>query len=169
MDALQLSQEIQDAVAQEFPDWQPGDEAVYPSKYFDHGVFFTMPDGEIQDRHPRYCATDYGAARLADVLTSSGRLHMTCASGKTDYALPGVADNKTVPYLQFATDTDPDAGPFTGPLSNAGLLLDYFNHGYPPVRALNSCQADVTRAFGDAGLIPPPSQADIDAIMAQTS
>ena len=177
MKADQLAQEIQEARIEEFGEDQ-GTER-FPAKYFNSGVYVTAPDGRTTPRNPRYCATDFGAAEIANVLSASGRAHLMCSSGEKRPAMPGWSetntgawkDSETVPYLRFRVDVgktqDPESGPYTGPLVNAALLLDYFNHGYPASRALNSCQLEVWDQFAAAGLIEELSEEERNAIMAQ--
>lgn len=167
MDANQLSQNVTEARDAEFGPDQTTEQ--FPSKYFDYGVFVTAPNGATTPRAPRYCATDRGAAELSNVLSSCGRQYMACQIYKSPAMNMegGWVDNKNVPWCRFALVTDDQKnGPYTGPTINTGLLLDYFNHGFPANRALNSCQLEILDAYAAAGLIPADSY-DRNAIMVQ--
>ncbi len=169
MDANQLTQDLNAARDAEFGPDQ--DHEQFPSSYFDYNVFVTAPDGQTTKRAPRYCATDKGAAEISNVLSSCGRAHMACQvyHAPAMHLAGGWSDNKEVPWLRFAKDTDDQVnGPYTGPGINCGLMLDYFNHGIPGVKALNSCQLEVLDAYVEAGLIEADSY-DRGTIMAQTS
>lgn len=166
MDATELTQLVTDARNAQFPGEQTTEQ--FPSVFFNYDVNSIAPNGQKTSRAPRYCATNYGAARISDVLTASGR-GMACSVFLAP-AIPmagAFIDDQPVPWCQFQKDGDPDFGPFTGVKINAGLLLDYFNHGYPPNRALNSCQLEWSDAMAAAGLMLELSQDQRNAIMAQ--
>jgi len=166
MNADELSQLVQDArIAQFGPD--DGTER-FPDSLFNSGVVVVAPNGQKSWRSPRDCATNYGAARISDVLTSDNMMAFPCTL-ILDWVLQqsgGFHDSEPVPYCIFSKDRLPD-GPFDGPRINAGILLDYFNHGIPSNKARNGCQLEVMDAFAAAGLIDPLTDEQRQAVMAQ--
>lgn len=130
---------------------------AFPPEYFDTTVVVNQPDGSTTPRNPRYCATDLGADKLVGVLVEAGipaKKSVGHALGwefvpthKDDdgndvpndaadpkaYGLGGFSDSKLVPYIDLGD----------GLVSNAGLMLDYFNHGLNGEAAVRNLLADI--------------------------
>lgn len=124
MDATQLSKDLEAAGLVEFGPNPPAE--VFPSAYFNHTVRVIAPDGSSQPRAPKNCATALAASQLAEILGASSVVmgNAVIFSGLLD----SWSDSELVPYFVF---TDSKDGSVSKPV-NAGLLLDYFNHGSSP-------------------------------------
>src|ERR1051326_2143474 len=103
MTAEELAQDMKDAHIDEF-----GEDAGYNwnSKYFNTNVFVTSPDGQHQtQRSPRYCASDFGAETLADMLAQEKNLDSNVvhaqALGWGSLESGGWVESSAVPFLQF--------------------------------------------------------------------
>lgn len=160
----QFSQNIQDAVKAEFPDWQPGNPQVFPSAFFRSDITVTAPDGQTEQRSPSLCATDAGTAQLMEVLNGSGRETLAVKGLKSLPAVKlegGWSDSDNVPWLIFGgTSKEKQV------VVNGGTLENYFNHGWPGSRALNSCELEVLDALAEAGLRDPLTQNQRNEVMA---
>lgn len=104
---------------------------TFPSKYFDHSVTISAPDGSIYPRDPGHCATDFGAQVIASVFGLDTSALTLANAGNAAGLLDGWSESKLVPYLVFH-----------GKTVNCGLLLQYFNHGYPPPFAMASANME---------------------------
>lgn len=155
-----LSASLSAAIAAEFPDWQPGQPAVYPAAYLNSGVFVVAPNGQKEPRSATLCATNRGATELAQVLDDCGR-NLTVGDIVLLPAMDlqgGWKDSESVPWFDFGH----------GVTVNAGPLICYFIGNLPsPIIALNSCQCDIERARADAGQRGPVTDDEIAKIMAQ--
>lgn len=144
----------------------------FPSKFFNNGVYVKQPNGTTIPRHPRYCATANGAARLANVLYAQRGFEcvpvLKQAMGWPKLESWGFEDSEPVPFLRFVKLGDELIPPVD---LNAGLLLDaYFNHNFPPVSALNLTHADVLRSLMVAAGKPEDEIASaVAAVMARTA
>ncbi len=144
MTAAELSQQMRDAVEQQFG-FNLSQE-MFPAKYFDYSVQVIAPDGTVTPRAPKYCATSLGATQMASIFSADSPQNggFVCNGIVLGNAinftglLDSWNDNKLVPYLSFGAK---------GPYVNAGLLLDYFNHGWPWARALEYAQSEVKGAL----------------------
>lgn len=128
MDATQLSKDLEAAVIEQFGDALPAE--ALPQKYFNYGVFSIDPRGQLTQRSPRYCATAFGASALAIALQGEGESIGNVLLGNAinfTGLFGSFSDTELVPYLQFL-----DSNGHVGKPINAGLLLDYFNHGSSP-------------------------------------
>ena len=135
--ADQLSRDMTAARESEFPGDQPAE--VFPSLFFDYSDKNIDPIGGQTPRGPKLCATLYGATRVAAVL---GATSIVMGNPAIFTGLNGsFSDTLLVPWLIFTKGT------VQSPPINAGLLLDYFNHGAPWSTALASAQAEVEAAF----------------------
>lgn len=135
MTAEQLAASIK-AEQFEAPDNPAGQ---YPLKYFDYDVFTIAPDGSPTQRRPKYCATALGASQLAQVFAAT-KIVLGNAINFTGL-LDSWNDTKLVPYLIF-TANGADSKPI-----NAGLMLDYFVHGYPVQMCVDAVNAEIKGAF----------------------
>ena len=63
---MNLTQLVTDARTKEFGD-DTGTEQ-FPSQFFNHSVTVAAPNGQTTPRNPRFCATNFGARRLAEAL-----------------------------------------------------------------------------------------------------
>jgi hypothetical protein len=149
--ADQLAQEVTEARVAEFGD----DTGIgqFPSRFFSHDVTVKAPNGQVTPRNPQYCATNYGAAAIARVMLDAG---MPCSLVLAN-AINGeavFADSEPVPFCRFKNSADAQAGPYTGPNVNAGLMLAYFNHGNSGDVSLSRAQQEALEVFGEAGLKP---------------
>lgn len=119
--------------------------AIRPLKFFNYNVLVISPDGTPAQRNPKYCATAYGASAIAAVLGAASPLGLPIVLMGNAVNFSGLLqswnDTELVPYLQFAN------GDQKGKPINAGLLLDYFVHGYPADLALNAALAEVQGSF----------------------
>lgn len=156
MDPNVLKTELDEAKATEC-NWVPGQARVYPPTFFDNQVFVTGPPGaKTEQRHPRYCATAFGAGRISQVLTEAGYPATITEGGALPQNADGpFIDTKKVPYLQFAAVKGASPNKFTGPKVNAAVLLDYFNSGQPADVCLASAVSDVERAYSDPASSTP--------------
>ncbi len=172
MFASELAEEIRNAREAEFPGVT---EQRFPSKFFNPNIFVKQPGGFAPTpRNPRYCATNYGAACLANVLYSQRGL--TClvalapAMGWAELRSGPFEDSEPVPYLVFGPTGGLALG--SGSLAvrvNAGPLLDFFNHNYPVIKALNEVHADILRTALESVKTPEAEiTAQIQVIMALT-
>lgn len=154
-----LSASLSAAIAAEFPDWQPGQPAVYPAAYLNSGVFVVAPNGQKEPRSATLCATNRAATELARVLDDCGRdLTVSDIVLLPAEPLRGEADTESVPWLDFGNSV----------VVNCGSMICYFlNHLPSPIIALNSCQCDIERARADAGQRGPVTDDEIAKIMAQ--
>lgn len=145
INAAQLSASMQAAVLEQFGPDQSTEK--FPSKYFNYGVFVIAPDGTPTQRAPKYCATTLGASEIAQIFAPSSPENggTPCTAVVLGNAvnfsglLSGWSDTELVPYLAFGAEK-------AGPYVNCGLLLDYFNHGWSPAKALEYAQAEVKGA-----------------------
>lgn len=142
MDATQLSQDLATAVEEQFGDNLPAE--AFPSRYFNYDVRVIAPDGSQQQRNPRYCATAFGASQLAQVLKPFSIVMGNAVN------FPGLldswSDTELVPYFVFTNANNATSKPV-----NAGLLMDYFNHGASPgqvASAMANVQYEIQQAFG---------------------
>lgn len=133
-----------------------------PSEYtpeFRTDVTVTMPDGRSSQVNPKYCLTKDNALQLAALL--SGRLASMSITVSEGY--PGVEDRRfgggvtqssKVAWLDFHDAADGTVGT----RANAGLLADYFTHGYPPEYALKCALRDYEWSAYDQGFGPAPGR-----------
>jgi hypothetical protein len=139
-----LTDNLNQARLDQFGPDQPAEE--FPDKYFLKDVFTIAPDGQTTQRAPRYCATDEGAQELVALFTDnpveSASAPIIVYGNAINFAglQFGWKDNKDVPYLKFV------AGPSTA-IVNGGLLLDYFNHGFPANVAMDGAVNEVQGGF----------------------
>ncbi len=112
----------------------------FPSKFFDYSDKIIAPNGDIQPRGPKNCATPYAAARLVQVLGPAKV--MMGPPAFFDGLAGSFSDTNLVPWLVF-TRNDVDGKPING-----GLLMDYWNHGAPWQTALSSSNAEIDGSFG---------------------
>lgn len=139
MTPQQLDAEMKAAQLDQFgPD--PG-RATYPSKFFDQNVqvYKGDPDGnEVGGTrtqvNPAYCASDYGAKAIGEILGAVGSVNLCPLN--PDGLQFGWATTKNTPYLQFKDG-------IAAATINAGYLLSCFAHGYPPDLALHLCQLEI--------------------------
>jgi hypothetical protein len=126
----------------------PGDEPaeVFPSLYFNYGVFSIDPQGGKTQRAPKYCATNLGATELSNLL---GPSRIVLGNAMVFAGLGGsFSDTEAVPWI-IVIDGTKESTPI-----NAGVLLDYFNHASYPCtqmeadQALGKAQFEVKGAFG---------------------
>ena len=133
----------------------------FPSQFFNLNVWVTQPGGTTVQRSPRYCATQYGAEQVAEVLSGRGLVAKLVQAPAMGYeAKGGFSDSEQVPYLVFAGD-------YEGAKVNAAILLDCFNHGIPGVKGLNNAQLEVFRVAAEAAG-REVAQTEVEAILAQT-
>ncbi len=137
-----LSNEMHEAALAEFGPNPPAE--VFPSKFFDHGDKTISPDGRVQARGPKNCATPYGAARLVQVLGPAKVLMGN--PGIFDGLAGSFGDTNLVPWLVF-TGSRADSPPSEGRPINAGTLLDFFNHGYPGKQARHDAEVEIEASF----------------------
>lgn len=150
MNAQQLTDAITTARQDHF-----GDNFGYPPEFFDDGVTVTEEITKtVAVRSPMYCATSDGGQQISDVISGalgfSNQIVLRPAlffGGWTQLNMHGFFDNKEVPYLLFKSQGDSDT--FTGPQVNAGILLQYFNHGSPAARALDAVAMEIMAAFAN--------------------
>ena len=141
----------------------------FPAAYFRSDVVTYAPDGTPTPRAPRYCATYSGAGELQSVVRDDLGIFVAMTELPAMELLGGWSDSENVPWLIFEYVDDP-ANPgqkMIGVKVNAGNLLDYYNHGYPPNRARNSCELEIYDAYVAAGLKPELSASERQAIMAK--
>ncbi len=127
MTPQQLSDDLRAASLAEFGDTGV---SMYPSTYFNHDVKVIAPNGSTTPRAPKYCATPFSATQLAGIFKPQA-IVLGNAANFTGL-LQSWSDSELVPYLQFKNG-----------VVNAGLLLDYFNHGFPIGQVMESCLAEI--------------------------
>lgn len=111
----------------------------YPIKFFNYGVLTIAPDGTPTQRRPKYCATAFAATQLAQLL---GAVDVVMGNAINFSGLLGSwNDTELVPYLVFSKD-----GAKGKPI-NAGLMLDYFIHGYPAAMCMDAAKSEVEASF----------------------
>src|SRR5215813_3989458 len=124
-----LAKKVNAARVAEFGD--DSSQTQWPSAYFRYDIYTIAPNGAQTPRAPKYCATEDGGGEICDVIT--GELKPCKITKAPAMGLgAGWQDSDTVPWCEFEKSPKVSV--------NAGLLLDYYNHGYPPNRARNSCE-----------------------------
>lgn len=114
----------------------------FPDKFFNNGVVVRNPDNSTSPRNPQYCATNYGATLLAQVLyAEAGKACSIVLKPPMGYQLGGpFADSELVPFFKFER----------GPAINAGLLLStWWNHGLSAGRALDLTVSDINAIIAE--------------------
>jgi hypothetical protein len=167
MDSAKLTEEMGEACEEEFG--PPNGTEQWPSKYFRYDVTVTAPDGSTTPRAPKYCATDHGGVSIERVLLNDLPQYPCKLRRYPPMQITGGwSDSDVVPWAAFEEESSPD-GSYTKMVVgvNCGLLLDYFNHGWPPSRARNSCELEIYDAYVAAGMKPPLTEDQRQAIMAQ--
>jgi hypothetical protein len=144
MTPQELSDAINAATTEEFGPG-PWDTEKFPMAYFNYGVFTIAPNGQTTQRAPKYCATALGASQIASLFVGQpGPIQfngIVLAEAMVFTGLvAGWSDNQLVPWLEFVQGTGKKMT--TGHV-NAGVLLDYFNHGLPAATAMNNVVAEV--------------------------
>lgn len=147
MTAKQLSADLQAASLDQFGSDNPAE--VFPAKYFNYDVRSIDPSGGKTQRAPKYCVTNLGATALASLFSADSPDNggLICTDIKLGNAMVfaglggSFSDSELVPWLVFT-----GAGRVSQPI-NGGILLDYFNHGYPPAQALTNCQFEIKGGF----------------------
>lgn len=137
----ELSDAIKAATTDEFGPG-PWDTEKFPMAYFNYNVFTVAPDGTQTQRAPKYCATALGASQIASLFVGqSGPIQFNAiVLGEAMVFLGltgGWSDTELVPWLEFV-----DAAGQKGHV-NAGVLLDYFNHGYPAGITMHNVVSEV--------------------------
>lgn len=147
---------------------------LYPSKFFRHDVVVIAPNGGKQTPcHPRYCASDSATSELAAVLSEERGFNCTPLFGggppNVNPLGGGWAYSDKVGWIKITLVAgDPRAKPPVAEVAmllNAGLVLDYFNHGIPSRNALNNAEAEIRMDLFYQGFVPDAP--DIQAILAQ--
>ncbi len=144
---------------------------LYPSKFFRHDVKVIAPGGKETSCHPRYCASDAATSELAAVLSEERGFNCTPLFGggppNVNPIGAGWTYTDTVGWLKFTLVAgDPRKKvEEVAMLLNAGLVLDYFNHGIPALNALNNAEAEIRWDLFNGGYVPDAP--DIKAILAQ--
>ena len=138
-------QELSDAInAATVAEFGPGpwDSEKFPQAYFNYSVFAVAPNGAQTQRAPKYCATMLGASQLASLFIGQSNpikfSDIVLAEAMVFTGLlSGWSDTQLVPWLEFE-----DAA---GQLAhvNAGILLDYFNHGIPAGIAMRNAVSEI--------------------------
>src|SRR6185369_6618038 len=99
---MNLTQLVTDARTKEFGD-DTGTEQ-FPSQFFNHSVTVAAPNGQTTPRNPRFCATNFGARRLAEALNQYNDPRLQCTDSILKPAQDlqgGWSDSEYVPWLQF--------------------------------------------------------------------
>lgn len=146
MTPQELSDNMKKARDEQFGPEQPAEE--FPDMYFRKDVYTTAPNGQTTQRAPKNCATYLGASQLSQLFTDNpvGSLRLDGIVYGNAVVFTGLTfgwhDNIDVPYLQFIS------GPIKKQI-NCGLILDYFNHGFPPAIAMEGAVNEVQGAFAN--------------------
>ncbi len=152
INAQTLAAEIE--AARTGPEGSP--ERLYPTAFFNHSVYVIAPTGQRTQVNPRYCARDLATAKLAAVLSQNGlRCEPLNGRGWPDpnggIIRAGWQYTSKVGWLKLSY---PDGAL----LENAGLVLDFFNHGIIWTAALHNALMDIQWDAFTVGLLPnPPS------------
>ncbi len=132
----------------------------FPPDFFRHDV--TVSKGTLTTPvNPRYCATDKGTQMLSAVITEE--LGWACEPVPEG----GYPDSRNV-ALTYGWVYSTKVGairitiPERGVLDlNAGMILDNFVHGYPPLYALHRVKLELEWDLFEGGLIDaPPAPAE---------
>ena len=102
---------------------------------FDASVYVTFNGHFIASYNPIYCLTPVSAEQLKLILADLG------AEVLYDYPVgptPPFTPSAKVPWLRIK-----------GVTVNAGLMANYWNHGYPPDYAEQHCRADIAQRIAD--------------------
>lgn len=126
-------------------------ELLYPSVFFRHDIFVVAPEGQQSWTNPKFCARDLITAQLCQVLQIAG-LNCVPLPGRgnpspSSQPLGGgwsYTDKAGWLSITFAKGVL---------LANAGSILDFFNHGYPPALALSNAVGDLLLDAADNGLV----------------
>jgi len=132
-------QELIDAVkaAQFVADDNPAGQR--PLKFFNYGVREIDPRGGLTQTNPNRCATPYTATCLAQLL---GPCEVVMGDPENWDGLQfGWKSSELVPYIKFSRD-----GKTSNPV-NAGLIMDYFVHGYPASYVEMCVENEIKGAF----------------------
>ncbi len=124
---------------------------LYPSAFFHPDIFVIAPNGAPTRVHPRECAQDLATVKLAAVLSSAG---MACVplkgKGFPSEVNGGESFTGKVGWLQITY--------LNGVLlENAGLVLDFFNHGISGANALANAMRDIAWDAFVVGMGPKPA------------
>jgi len=141
MTPQELSDKIKESTIAEFGPG-PWDTEKFPMAYFNYGVFVLAPNGVSTQRAPKYCATALGASQVASLFVGqSGPIQFNgiilAEAMVFTGLLSGWSDNQLVPWLEFVQQNGKKGH------VNAGVLLDYFNHGLPGDTAMRNAVAEV--------------------------
>lgn len=128
--------------------------AVTPETFvpqFDSEVKVYAPNGSSFRVNPKYCATKETADAVRDILSAKGFPSTMFQQGPQGRLFSGWASDP-VYWLQFQ-----EFGSENGTKINAGLLADYFTHGYPVAYALAGMVREYEWEAYNQGFGPSPS------------
>jgi len=128
---------------------------TFPTAYFNSKVEILGPNKTInikEFRAAKFCATNYGAARLSEAFNAAGTGY-TAIGSKLENAENeagmqfGWVDSEPVPWLIFQDDDD-----LTTVNVNAGTMLDLINHGRPARNTIADLINEVEKGFMNAAM-----------------
>lgn len=139
MNFEQLIADLQKAVADQFGADQQVE--LFPSKYFNQNVVTIAPNSVTTVRAPKYCATTFGASAMASAINGADLgvkvTEIVLAEAMVFTGLlSGWSDSELVPWLHLDSDK----------FVNAGVMLDFCNHGYPASKVVESVGFELTNA-----------------------
>jgi hypothetical protein len=143
--------------------------ALWPPKIYRQDIFVVAPNGEQTLCNPMYCLTDFAGQELIAAMATRGLQCVVFPDGgppNSNMIVLGGGWNYTAKALWLMV-TPPGTGTLEPSMPfNAGMLYQYFSHGYPAHYALNNAEWELLNDLFAGGYTQTPP--DVQAIMAQT-